>query len=224
MLISVVIPALNEERGIAETIARTRAAGSCEIIVVDGGSTDRTVHLAAGADRVMESPAGRGRQQNAGARQAAGEVLLFLHADCRPEPGVFDAIESALKDPRCIGGCLRQRIDSPGLGFRLLEIGNALRVKTLGWAYGDQGIFLRRSLFEDVGGFPDVPLMEDLLLMKRIKGRGVFSPLAHRLHVDARRWSRRGIIRQTLQNWRLLGLAHLGVPPARLAQSYRNIR
>ena len=224
MRVSVVIPTLNEERCIASTIEQTRASGPCEIIVVDGGSTDQTVDLAGGADVVIESPPGRGTQQNNGAKEASGDVLLFLHADCRLESGVFDAIASALRDPRCIGGCFRQTIDARGIGYRLLELGNAWRVKTIGWAYGDQGIFLRRRLFEEVGGFPDMPLMEDLFLMKRIKGRGRFRLLSHRLHVDARRWSQRGIIRQTLRNWRLLLLAHLGVSPARLARSYRDVR
>jgi len=139
MPVSVVIPTLNEERCIAGTIEQTRAAGPCEIIVVDGGSTDRTVQLAAGADRVIESPPGRGTQQNSGAKEATGDVLLFLHADCRPEPGIFKAIESTLRDPRCIGGCFRQTIEARGVGYRLLELGNSLRVKTIGWAYGDPG-------------------------------------------------------------------------------------
>jgi rSAM/selenodomain-associated transferase 2 len=222
--ISVIIPVLNEAGRIAETIERTRQLGACEIVVVDGGSSDGTIQHATAADRLISSDRGRGRQQNAGAAAARGDVLLFLHADCWLEPGALEAVCEALTDHRCIGGCFRQRIDADGFGFRALESGNALRVRTAGWAYGDQGIFLRRSVFEQVGGFPDVPLMEDLLLMKRLRGRGTFRLLRHRIHVSPRRWEQTGIVRQTLRNWTFVLLAHLGVSPARLVRHYANVR
>lgn len=224
MDVSIIIPVLNEAAGIGETIERTRRLGACENIVVDGGSSDETVTNAAAADRIIASERGRGRQQNAGAAAAGGDVLLFLHADCWLEPGALEAVREALDDDRCIGGCFRQRIDAAGAAYRLLESGNALRVRTVGWAYGDQGIFLRRSVFEQVGGFPDVPLMEDLLMMKRLRGRGRFRLLPHRIHVSPRRWQQHGIVRQTLRNWWFVLLAHLGVSPARLAQHYANVR
>src|SRR4029077_12263704 len=114
-----------------------------EIIVVDGGSTDDTLAAARAADQVLTSPRGRAAKQTAGAAASQGNVLLFLHADCRLEPLSLGQIATALADSRCVGGCFRQRIDAVGVRFRWLERGNALRVKLWGLAYGDQGIFVR---------------------------------------------------------------------------------
>lgn len=222
--VSVIIPVLNEAELIADVIARTRKVGDCEIVVVDGGSTDGTMDAARGADQVLSSPRGRARQQNLGAAAATGDVLFFLHADCRLPAGAFDAMAAALQDPRCIGGCFRQSIDAPGIGYRLLEIGNACRVKLLGWAYGDQGIFVRRGVFESLSGYPDLPLMEDLYFMKRLKRQGRMSLLPIRLQVSARRWRKHGIIWQSLRNWWLILRAHCGVPLEKLAVQYRDVR
>ncbi len=224
MRLSVIIPTLNEAPRLADVIARTRALGECEIIVVDGGSTDGTLDCATAADRRLTVPRGRAVQQNAGAAAAAGDVLLFLHADCWLEPGAIDAIDAAVADTRCIGGCFQQTIDAPGLGYRLLERGNALRVRTLGWAYGDQGLFVQRAVFEALGGFPPVPVMEDLLFSKQLRRSGRLRLLDHRLHVSPRRWERTGILRQTLRNWRLIALAHCGVSLERLAGPYNDVR
>jgi rSAM/selenodomain-associated transferase 2 len=224
MNLSVVIPALNEAAHVAAAVQSARTAGPCDVIVVDGGSTDGTPVAAAEADQVITAPRGRGTQQNAGAAAARGDTLLFLHADCRLPPGCFAAIAQALEEPRCVGGCFRQTIDAPGARYRLLESGNAWRVRLLGWAYGDQGIFVRRSVFESLGGFPDVPLMEDLYFMKRLKRRGRIALLPDRLQVSARRWQRHGVIGQSLRNWRLITLAHCGVPLDSLAASYAHVR
>ena len=138
--------------------------------------------------------------------------------------GTLEAVCDALAEDRCIGGCFQQRIDASGFGYRALEFGNALRVRTAGWAYGDQGIFVRRSVFEQAGGFPDVPLMEDLLLMKRLRGLGEFRLLPQRIHVSPRRWQQSGIVRQTLRNWSFVALTHLGVSPDRLVRHYADVR
>lgn len=222
--VSVIIPVLNEAAQIADAIARTRAVGDCEIIVVDGGSIDGTLAAAGAADRVLTSPRGRARQQNAGAAAATGDVLLFLHADCRLPADAFDAVAQALQDPLCVGGCFRQSIDAGGAGYRLLEFGNAARVRLLGWAYGDQGIFVQRNAFEALGGFPDLPLMEDLYFMKRLKRRGRVALLPLRLQVSARRWQKQGIVGRTLRNWRLLLRAHCGAPLEKLAAEYKDVR
>jgi rSAM/selenodomain-associated transferase 2 len=224
MEISVIIPVLNEEANIGPLIAATKNLGDCEIIVVDGGSTDDTGNQASAADVRLKSDPGRAIQQNAGARAAHEDVLLFLHADCRLQPGCLEAVQGALTDPKIVGGCFRQVIDAPGWKYRLMERGNAARVRWLGWAYGDQGIFVRKSVFDSLGGFPDLKLMEDLYFVKRLRKAGRFVTLDVPILVSARRWQKAGFLRQTIRNWTLLALAHLGVSPNRLAKFYPQMR
>ncbi|MBT6155009.1 MAG: glycosyltransferase family 2 protein [Planctomycetaceae bacterium] len=225
MRISIIIPTLNEADRIADVVGRAQALGDdCEVIVVDGGSDDATMSCAQAADICLQVPQGRASQQNAAVQTATGDVLLFLHADCWLEEGALQAVRLALADESIVGGCFRQAIEAAGMRFRLLEWGNALRVKTCKWAYGDQGIFIRRDIFESLGGFPDVRLMEDLLLMKRLKKVGRIALLEQRIHVSARRWQQRGVIRQTLRNWSLIILAQCGVSPNRLAGFYPHVR
>jgi rSAM/selenodomain-associated transferase 2 len=225
MSVSIIIPALNEGPSIGQAIAKARSLAPREIIVVDGGSSDDTIARAASvADLVLTTPRGRAVQQNAGAKASRGEVLLFLHADCWLEPGSLKPVCAALNDASCVGGCFEQRIEADGLRFRWLERGNALRVKWWRLAYGDQGIFVRREVFERLGGFPSLPFMEDLFLMDRLRREGRFVLLNARLHVSARRWEREGVVRQTARNWLLTALARWGVPPARLVRFYPHVR
>ncbi len=224
MKISVIIPTLNEAEQITNVVQSTRNLGDCEIIVVDGGSDDATVMRASEADRVITTSAGRAIQQNMGAQASSGDLLLFLHADCRLPADAFDSICQILRDESIVGGCFSQQIDHPGWRYRWIEFGNALRVRCLEWAYGDQAIFVRRVVFEELEGFPDLPLMEDLYFMKRLKRKGRFRLLEDRLTVSARRWEKCGIFRQTLRNWKLIVLAHCGVPMQKLANQYRHVR
>lgn len=218
------IPALNEAPRIELAVAQARMLSPVEIIVVDGGSDDNTVARAAAADRVISAPRGRASQQNAGAGASRGEVLLFLHADCWLEPGSLATVEVALRDERCVGGCFYQRIEADGLRYRWLERGNALRVRMWTLAYGDQGIFVRRDVFERIGGFPSLALMEDLFFMKRLRREGRFALLDGPLHVSARRWQQSGVFSQTARNWFLTALAQAGVSPDRLARLYPQVR
>lgn len=224
MQISIIIPTLNEAGRIEAALGRARALGTAEVLVADGGSTDETVSLAQSADRVLCTPRGRAVQQNAAAAIATGDVLLFLHADCWLAPGALEGIAAALADPACIGGCFRQTIEAPGLAYRVLEHGNALRVRALGWAYGDQGLFVRRDVFQRLGGFPELPIMDDLYFAKRLRRAGRLRLLPQRIHVSPRRWQRTGIVRQTLRNWRLIALAHCGKSLDRLAEQYAHVR
>jgi len=224
MQVSVIIPTLNEASSIAGLIQQTRLVGDCEIIVIDGGSSDGTVERAHAADIVLSTKSGRANQQNSGAAASSGNVLLFLHADCQLQPGCFDAIAAALENPNCVGGAFRQTIDATGLRYRILEWGNSVRVKLFGWAYGDQGIFVRRETFEELGGFPDFKLMEDLFFMKCLKKTGKVTLLNHRITVSARRWQKKGIIRQTIRNWALITAAHCGINPNKLARFYPHVR
>ncbi|MCY2965078.1 MAG: TIGR04283 family arsenosugar biosynthesis glycosyltransferase [Planctomycetota bacterium] len=220
MSISIIIPTLNESAGIADAVQRAQALGGLEVIVVDGGSTDGTVDLARDATRVLTTDPGRARQQNAGAAVATGDVLLFLHADCWLEPGSLNEIAAALADPAYVGGCFGQQIEAIGRKYRWLEWGNALRVRRWTLAYGDQAIFVRKSVFEELGGFPDLKLMEDLFFMRTLRRRGRFALLPPLLHVSARRWRQHGVIRQTARNWLLTLAAHWGVSPNTLARFY----
>ncbi len=224
MSISIIIPTLNEAATLAEVIEAARQTGNAEIIVVDGGSNDETLAIAAKADVCLSSERGRAQQQNAGAKIAKGNILLFLHADCLLKENCCDAIRSAMQNKDCIGGCFQQQIDAKGLRYRLLEKGNAMRVHCCKWAYGDQGIFVKRDTFEQVGGFPDIQLMEDLYLMKRLKKEGTFSLLNARIIISARRWQQKGVVRQTLRNWAFVTLAHIGVSPNWLAKYYPHVR
>jgi rSAM/selenodomain-associated transferase 2 len=222
--ISVIIPTLNEAACLPETLRRIRRLQPHEVIVVDGGSGDATWQLADAADLRLRSTPGRGEQQDAGARAASGDVLLFLHADCWLDPGAFHAVAKSLKNPRVVAGCFRQRIESPRFIYRLIEWGNAIRVLVTGLAYGDQGIYVRREALFHGGGVPRLRLMEDVFLMKRLRRRGAISIAPARIHVSPRRWSLEGVVRQTLRNWSLLAMAHLGVSPERLSRHYPDVR
>ncbi|HUY33430.1 MAG TPA: TIGR04283 family arsenosugar biosynthesis glycosyltransferase [Pirellulales bacterium] len=221
MTISIIIPALNEIALIGPSVARAWETGPREVLVADGGSDDGTADAARAAGAVVVfAPRGRASQQNAAARWATGDVLLFLHADTWLAPNGLRQIERALADPNVECGAFHQRIEAEGLLYRLLERGNAWRAARRGLPYGDQGIFVRRGVFEELGGFSELRLLEDLMLMKRLRRRGRPVLLPGPLHVSARRWQRYGIVRQTACNWLLLSAARLGVHPNRLARYY----
>ncbi|WP_417849463.1 TIGR04283 family arsenosugar biosynthesis glycosyltransferase [Thalassoglobus sp.] len=223
-LISVIIPTLNEEQNIELTIKQTQRAGQCEVIVVDGGSTDATLEKAVAADVVLSAPLGRALQQNTGAAKATGEFLLFLHADCQVVTSFTDAVVATLSMPGVAAGCFRQEIAHSSRKYRIVERGNSWRVRNLGWIYGDQGLFLKRDLFEKLGGFPEIPLMEDLYFSKQLKREGKLVVADHPLEVSARRWEKNGVAKQTLRNWSLIAMSHMGVKPATLANWYGHVR
>lgn len=221
MDVSIVIPTLNESEAVAKALDAAWRAGANEVILADGGSSDGTLEIARSQScQIVESARGRAIQMNAGSRRAGGDVLLFLHADNWLEAGAVDQIKLALANDQVQGGAFVQRIDAPGRVFRLLERRNAWRVRRYGLPFGDQGIFIRRDLFEDLGGFPEVKLMEDVLLMKKLRRRSRPVLLAGPLHVSARRWQRHGPLRQTMRNLLLLSANRFGVSPNRLARFY----
>jgi rSAM/selenodomain-associated transferase 2 len=218
---SIIIPALNEALNIASAVNRAAALAPHEILVADGGSDDATAELARAAGAaVIVAPRGRAKQQNAAARQATGDALLFLHADCWLAPGGLEQIAFALRDHRILAGAFRHRIEAPGLLYRLIERGDSLRVRLWKLPFGDQGIFVRRKTFEQLGGFPEVRLLEDVLLMRKLRKISAIPLLRGPLYADARRWQRQGPIRQTFRNWSILTAERLGVSPDRLADYY----
>lgn len=226
--IAVVIPTWNEEAAIERAIRSVREAG--EIVVVDGGSSDRTGQIAAslGATVITSDQPGRGLQLAAGAAGCDRPVLLFLHGDCflehaddakiSPLRQICDALNA---DTDRGWGAMRQRIDTPQRIFRVVAWGNALRVQYLAMAFGDQAIFVRRDWYLDAGGFEPVPLMEDVRLSNRLRRRGRPLLVDGPVVVSPRRWQRRGVLRQTLLNWSLQIAHRLGVSPARLRDFYR---
>ena len=224
MAVSVIIPTLNEEACLAETLNLLRTHRPHEVIVADGGSSDATRRLAARADRLVHGPRGRALQMNAGAACATGDILLFLHADCSLEPGALDEAERRLGKPGVAAGCFTMRVRAPGPLYRLIDACATARVRLTGLVYGDQGLFLRRDVFERVGGFPPLKLMEDVFISRALRRLGRVIVLPQRIEVSPRRWQRVGLVRQTLRNWALTALAAGGVPPDRLAAFYPAVR
>ncbi|MCI0464429.1 MAG: TIGR04283 family arsenosugar biosynthesis glycosyltransferase [Gemmataceae bacterium] len=223
MRVSVIIPTLNEERGLAETVRSLRAEKPYEVIVADGGSTDGTSRVA-DADQFLITPRGRASQMNAGAARALGEVLLFLHADCQLEAGALADAQRLLSRPEVIAGCYTMTVLSGGLLYRSIDACATARVRLTGLVYGDQGLFLRRADFERLGGFPPLRLMEDVFLSRALRRLGRVVVSRRRIYVSPRRWQQAGLVRQTLRNWALTALASLGVHPDRLAPLYPAVR
>ena len=221
MRISIIIPTLNEATGISHAIERAFATQPHEVIVVDGGSEDATASIAKNCGCcVVEGERGRATQQNHGAQDATGDVLLFLHADNWLVPDGLPQITQALGNSRILGGAFRHRIQASGLVYRVIEQGNTLRARVLRMAYGDQGIFVRRDAFWRIGGFPNVSLMEDVLFMRKLRRLSSLPILPGPLYVSARRWEKHGPVRQTIRNWGLTLAESVGVQPDKLARYY----
>jgi rSAM/selenodomain-associated transferase 2 len=214
------VPVLDEAAGIVaalESLAPLRAAGN-EVIVVDGGSADGSAELARPlCDRVVIAPRGRAAQMNAGAQEARGDVLLFLHADTRCPPGAPEAISQAMKTN--MWGRFDVEIEGTHPLLKVVAWSMNLRSRLTGIATGDQAIFVRRDAF---AGFPEIPLMEDVAFSGAMKRRGAAPAcLRSRVRTSGRRWESRGVLRTVLLMWRLRLAYALGADPARLAEKYR---
>jgi rSAM/selenodomain-associated transferase 2 len=224
MDISVIIPTLNEERVLARAIASV-SPFAAEVLVVDGGSIDRTLEVAAAAgSKILRAPPGRGTQMNCGARAAAGDILLFLHADCALVDGAAGAVRLALSDPSIVVGCFALRVDSPAPALRWVGFGSNLRARWLGLPYGDQALFVRRVDFESAGGYRELPLMEDVDLVLRLRRRGRIACLRETVTTLPRHWESRGPTWTTLVNWSAVLLFLAGVSAERLAPLYWKMR
>jgi rSAM/selenodomain-associated transferase 2 len=221
--ISAVIPTFNAGETLPKTLAALRDLASIgEVVVADGGSSDETADCARSAGaRVVAAPRGRGGQLAAGAAAASGEWLLFLHADCRLEPGWEKAVEAFLTAPEAErrAGYFDLALDDPASAARRLERIVAWRCRVLGLPYGDQGLLIARTLYDAVGGFAPLPLMEDVDLARRL-GRRRLARIGVRCITSARRYQRDGYLRRPLRNLLCLSLYFTGVPPARIVRLY----
>ena len=225
MRLSVIIPVLNEERTIAVAVENLARVEPCEIIVVDGGSTDRTAEVVRdGPARLVVAARGRAAQMNQGAQHAAGDVLLFLHADTRLPATAGADVEGSMADPGCVGGRFDIRLDSPRPLLRLVGHMISLRSRLTRVATGDQAIFVRRTVFESLGGFPEMPIMEDVAFCRALKRQGRIACLRSRVVSSARRWEQNGPVRTILLMWALKLLYLAGVSPARLKRLYSEAR
>jgi len=224
MQISIIIPVLNEAEYIADTLLSLgsyRDQGH-EVIVVDGGSNDETAELAEfRRAKVIQSNPGKAVQMNAGAAAAAGDVLVFLHADTLLPENFSHQIVSALNQSGVAAGAFRLAIDSSGAGIRIIERMTNLRSRFLRLPYGDQALFMKKSLFEKMGGFAEVPIMEDFILVRRLKRKGKIVILPEAVATSPRRWLHFGIVKTWLINQAIIIAYYLGIPPERLTRWYR---
>jgi rSAM/selenodomain-associated transferase 2 len=217
--VSVVIPVYRDTEALARTLEATDWS-SAEVIVVatPEDPTLAALRLARPELVWLEAPRGRARQMNAGAAAARGDWLLFLHADSRLPSGWHDAIEEADRSRSVVAGCYRFALDSGSMFARAIELGVRLRVALIGLPYGDQALFVRRQRFEAVGGFADLPIMEDVDFVRRMHKEGALFRSPLHVVTSARRWERDGWVSRTLRHLLLISLYYCGLPPARLAR------
>ena len=235
MPISVIIPTLNEERTIIATLTHTASLGFYELIVVDGGSTDETPALvesyllstqssALSPVQWVTAPCGRARQMNEGAKASGGEILLFLHADTQLPADAKAIIDTTLADRRMVGGRFDVRFDRPSMWGTIISRMMNWRSRLSGLATGDQALFVRRPIFDQMGGFADMPMMEDIDFSRRLKRKGATAALTATVTTSFRRWDRHGPLRTILLMGALRFLYWIGISPHRLANFYTTVR
>ena len=227
MLFSIIMPVLNEEAVLEHqlgNLVRQISLHDCELLIVDGGSTDRTIEIAQRFGRVIHSPRGRAAQMNIGADVATGEVLLFLHADTLLPDDAFSAIEHELKAQEVVGGAFRVCFNCDQWPYRLVAFTTNLRSRIRKIFTGDQAYFVRSVSFNAVGGFPDQPLMEDLEIITRLRKIGKVVLLLQYVTTSARRHEKIGLIRSVLFMWYLRTLYKFGTSPTKLQRMYIDVR
>ncbi len=235
MPISVIIPTLNEERTIMATLRHTAALGFDELIVVDGGSLDQTPVLVESYRRrtqsstqspvrLMTAPCGRARQMNEGAKASGGEILLFLHADTQLPDDANTMIQTTLANQGIVGGRFDVQFDRPSMWGSIISRMMNWRSRLSGIATGDQALFVRRHIFEQIGGFVDMPLMEDIDFSRRLKQKGATAALSAAATTSFRRWEQQGPLRTILLMWALRFLYWVGVQPHTLSRWYGWVR
>jgi len=221
--LSIIVATYNEERLIGPLLEQLSSHQAGELIVADGGSLDRTVEIAEAFASVVKAPTGRALQFNCAARQAHGDVLLFLHADVRLGRPALMRLCEAMQDPSITGGNFNVSFDGNDLTAALFTRINGWR-RRFGVFYGDSGIFVRRSFFEATGGFRPWPILEDYEFGRRLWRAGAVALLDEPIHVSDRRWKNGGLVRTMWAWFWVQGLFLAGVSPNRLARLYQVVR
>jgi rSAM/selenodomain-associated transferase 2 len=224
--LSVIVPMLNEAGAIGATLAAIRVgAPDAEIVVVDGGSADGSVEIARPrCEVVIIGERGRAQQMNAGAARSSGDVMVFVHADTIVPKSFARDIETALADPSVVGGRFDIRLDDDHPLCVLIGSLISIRSRLSRTATGDQAIFVRRTIFDALGGFRDLPICEDLDFARRLKRAGRVACLRTKVITSARRWRRGGILRTSIRMWTIRLLYLAGVSPVRLSRLYADVR
>jgi len=224
-VISIVIPIYNEENSLRENALHFQTLSQkAELIFVDAASTDQSIALAKQYGRVLQSKKGRGRQMNYGADFAQADILFFMHADSFIDRQALYAIQNRINREDIAGGCLTQEINKKGIIFRILEAQGNLRARISRVFYGDQGIFVKKDIFFGLGGFPQVPVLEDVLFSKKLRQAGKTAVLANKIFTSPRRWERQGIIKATLTYCLISQLFRFGYPLEKISRLYDDLR
>ncbi len=225
MKISIIIPTLEEAQGIKKSLSRARALNPHEIIIADGGSRDDTLEIARNfTPHILESGPGRALQMNAGAQKATGDILLFLHADSYLSEHSYNRMQETMRDDETIGGAFSLEIESGLRSLQWISTLATLRSRKLNMVYGDQAFFVRRNVFEEMGGYALLPICEDLEFYQRLRKTGRVILLDEKATTSARRWQKEGILFTTLRNGLIAILFLMGFPPKLLSKCYGIIR
>jgi rSAM/selenodomain-associated transferase 2 len=223
-MISIIIPVLDEEAVLRKNRGYLKELSSyAEIIFVDGGSADDSMSVASGLGRVLRSERGRAVQMNRGAAESKGDILLFLHADCIVTRENLEDASDAIKRGYA-GGCFTQRLDNPARVYRFIENTGNRRARRTGIFYGDQAIFVKRRTFFEIGGFPEIDIMEDVIFSGRLKESGKVTVLDRPVYVSARRWERQGLLRTNLNFILIDMLFRIKAPLGFIKRFYADIR
>ena len=220
------MPVFNEAKVLRHTLNKINLTSDEELIVVDGGSTDESMSVAKKfTEKVFIAHTGRARVMNYGAEKSEGEILLFLHADCILPVQAFKIIRETLNEKGTVAGGFYITIDQQGASFRLIEYMANIRASLMSLVYGDQGMFLRKKTFDRVGGFKDMPLMEDIDISQKLSRLGRIAFVKTPINVSARRWLVEGPVYTTLRDWSIaFSYSFLGISPEKLIRHYKDVR
>jgi rSAM/selenodomain-associated transferase 2 len=223
--ISIIIPTLEEAQGIEKSLSRACALNPHEIIIADGGSQDDTLEIARNfTPHIVQSAPGRALQMNTGAETASGDILLFLHADSHLPVTSYNRMQEIMQNEETVGGAFSLEIDSGAKSLQLISALATLRSRKLNLVYGDQAFFVRRTVFEEMGGYALLPICEDLEFFQRLRKSGRVILLDEKATTSARRWEKEGILVTTLRNGLIAILFLMGFPPKLLSKYYGIIR